>query len=180
MLIQKRNGTQESYDQIKIITAIRKSFASTGKRIEEDTLYEMAQKVEDFLLTDENVRSVEKIQDEVERLLMKQGFYDEAKSYILYRWQRTEQRKNIEQMAKMAGDQHLTEIFKSIQQRFPTENYSMTLLAEKFNGFCKADMKKEERLSALIKAAVELTTQEAPDRVSPAKVPLPLIPSAIQ
>ena len=163
MLIQKRNGTQESYDQIKIITAIRKSFASTGKRIEEDTLYEMAQKVEDFLLTDENVRSVEKIQDEVERLLMKQGFYDEAKSYILYRWQRTEQRKNIEQMAKMAGDQHLTEIFKSIQQRFPTENYSMTLLAEKFNGFCKADMKKEERLSALIKAAVELTTQEAPD-----------------
>ena len=163
MLIQKRNGTQESYDKNKIVTAIRKSFASTGNTIEEETLSEMAQKVEEFLIADETVRSVEKIQDEVERLLMKQGFYDEAKSYILYRWQRTAQRKNIEQMAIMAGNQDLNEVFKAIQQHFTAEPYSLSILSEKFNGFCKSEMKAPERLSALIKAAVELTTQEAPD-----------------
>ena len=163
MLIQKRNGSQESYDPNKIITAIRKSFVSTGHTAEEAVLNKMAEEVERFLQSDEQLCCVEKIQDEVERLLMKEGFYQEAKSYILYRWQRTEQRKAIEQMALMAGDSSLCDLLKKIQQQFREEPYHLTILAEKFNGFCKTDMKAGEKLSALIKAAVELTTQEAPN-----------------
>ena len=162
MQIQKRNGTHESYDKNKIITAIRKVFASTGATVNNEILEKMVTGVEKFLHDDNSRCCVEKIQDEVERLLMKEGFYEEAKSYILYRWQRTELRKTIEQMAKSAGDEALLDVFKGIQHDYPAEIYSLNILSEKFNGFCKADMKKEDKLSALIKAAVELTTQEAP------------------
>ena len=163
MLIQKRNGTHEAYDPNKIITAIRKSFVSTSETISEESLQEIIGEIEKLLHSDENYCCVEKIQDEVERLLMKQGFYNEAKSYILYRWQRTEQRKTIEQMALQAGDATLVSLLKTIQQQFKGEAYQLSILAEKFNGFCKTDMRTDEKLSALIKAAVELTTQEAPN-----------------
>jgi len=38
---------------------------------------------------------VEKIQDEVEKVLMAHGFFAEAKNYILYRWTRTEKRRSL-------------------------------------------------------------------------------------
>jgi len=54
-------------------------------------------------------------------------------------------------------------VLKEIQKDFTSNEYSLTVLAEKFSSFCKPEMSSDERLSALVKAAVELTTQEAPD-----------------
>lgn len=54
-------------------------------------------------------------------------------------------------------------MLKEIQKDFTSNEYSLTVLAEKFSSFCKPEMSSDERLSALVKAAVELTTQEAPD-----------------
>lgn len=51
---------------------------------------------------------------------------------------------------------------EEIEKAFPENEYSMDILAEKFQGFDKPGMQPGERLSALIKAAVELTTQDAP------------------
>ena len=48
------------------------------------------------------------------------------------------------------------------RRSFPQEEYSLLHLSAKYTAFSKPDMKPEEKLSALIKAAVELTTQEAP------------------
>ena len=93
MQIIKRNGTTESYDREKIAVAIRKSFISTQKEITDEAVYTIVDEVELFLHQNEANRSVERIQDEVERSLMEHGFYAEAKNYILYRWQRTERRK---------------------------------------------------------------------------------------
>ena len=163
MLIQKRNGAYEPYDPNKIMTAIRKSFIGTGGTISDEMLHTMANEVELFLNNYPEVRTVEKIQDEVERLLMKEGFYNEAKSYILYRYQRTEKRKTLEQLVQLVGDEGLRDLLRAIQQRFTAEGYELNILLEKFSGFCKPDMQCEERLAALIKAAMELTTQEAPD-----------------
>lgn len=53
-------------------------------------------------------------------------------------------------------------VLEEIEKAFPEKEYSMDILAEKFQGFDKPGMKPGERLSALIKAAVELTTQDAP------------------
>lgn len=163
MLITKRNGTEESYNREKIAVAIKKSFASTGRDAVEETIREMVGKVETFVLADANNRNVERIQDEVERCLMEHGFYTEAKNYILYRWQRTERRKALNDIVTGTGKPLMAETLKEIQEDFTGKEYSLTVLAKKFADICKPGMTPDERLSALIKAAVELTTQEAPD-----------------
>lgn len=53
-------------------------------------------------------------------------------------------------------------VLEEIESAFPEKEYSMDILTEKFQGFDKPGMQPDERLSALIKAAVELTTQDAP------------------
>ena len=163
MLITKRNGTEESYNREKIAVAIKKSFASTGRDAVEETIREMVGKVETFVLADANNRKVERIQDEVERCLMEHGFYAEAKNYILYRWQRTERRKALNDIVTGTGKPLMAETLKEIQEDFTGKEYSLAVLAKKFADICKPGMTPDERLSALIKAAVELTTQEAPD-----------------
>ena len=163
MLITKRNGTEESYNREKIAVAIKKSFASTGRDAVEETIREMVGKVETFVLADVNNRNVERIQDEVERCLMEHGFYAEAKNYILYRWQRTERRKALNDIVTGTGKPLMAETLKEIQEDFTGKEYSLSVLAKKFADICKPGMTPDERLSALIKAAVELTTQEAPD-----------------
>lgn len=163
MQITKRNWTTESYNREKIAVAIKKSFASTGQEIIEETIQEMVNEVEQFVHSNSANCNVERIQDEVERCLMEHGFYAEAKNYILYRWQRTERRKAINDITTGTGNPQIMDVLKEIQKDFTSNEYSLTVLAEKFSSFCKPEMSSDERLSALIKAAVELTTQEAPD-----------------
>lgn len=163
MQIIKRNGTTELYDREKIAVAIRKSFASTQKEITDEAIYAIVNEVEQFLHQNEIKRSVECIQDEVERSLMEHGFYTEAKNYILYRWQRTERRKALNNIIIHIDDEAISGILKGIQKDFSENTYNITLLAEKFASFRKPEMTPEEYLSALVKSAVELTTQEAPD-----------------
>lgn len=123
----------------------------------------ITQEVAQFLTDNEAFRTVEHIQDKVERCLMEHGFYTEAKSYILYRWQRTEQRQIMQRLVDGMADDSLADTFKEIQCDFPDEAYNLKLLADKLSGFMKRDMNSDERLSAVIKAAIELTTQDAPD-----------------
>ncbi len=163
MEITKRNGTVEKYDKEKIAVAIRKSFASTKQPVNEFKLYSMVETVENIIKDTPSKRNVESIQDEVEQCLMSNGFYNEAKSYILFRWQRTEQRKSLNSIAEEIDDEALTEVLKGIVNDFKGSEYSISLLADKFGSFVKHGMKRQEKLSALIKAAVEMTTQEAPD-----------------
>lgn len=163
MQITKRNGTTESYNREKIAVAIKKSFASTGQEIIEETIQQMVNEVEQFVHSNCVNCNVERIQDEVERCLMEHGFYAEAKNYILYRWQRTERRKALNDITTGTGNPQMMDVLKEIQKDFTRNEYSLTVLAEKFSSFCKPEMSSDERLSALIKAAVELTTQEAPD-----------------
>lgn len=163
MEITKRNGITEPYNREKIAVAIRKSFASTGQKITDRSVYDMVDEVERFVNNNTTGRSVECIQDEVERSLMEHGYYAEAKSYILYRWQRTERRKVLKNIAQQVGDTTILDTLRRIQEKFTDNEYNLTILAEKFFSFCKLEMSVKERLMALIKAAVELTTQEAPD-----------------
>ena len=95
MEILKRNGSKEQYDSGKIAVAIGKSFRSTGRDADMGLIGPMVQEVEDAVYRDESLRSVEKIQDEVEKVLMANGFFAEAKNYILYRWTRTEKRRSL-------------------------------------------------------------------------------------
>lgn len=163
MYIIKRNGTSEPFHQEKIAKAIQKSFTHPLSADDKLVIDAITQEVAQFLTDNEAFRTVEHIQDKVERCLMEHGFYTEAKSYILYRWQRTEQRQIMQRLVDGMADDSLADTFKEIQCDFPDEAYNLKLLADKLSGFMKLDMNSDERLSAVIKAAIELTTQDAPD-----------------
>lgn len=163
MEIIKRNGNVEQYDKKKIAVAIQKSFASVGTEIKVVLIDEMVGAVEQFIEAHSDMRNVESIQDQVEKTLMQNGFYDEAKSYILFRFQRTERRNAINSIVADAEDEDLKPILKKISSDYTSVEYSLLLLSDKFKSFCKDDMKQADRLSALVKAAVEMTTQEAPN-----------------
>ena len=159
--ILKRNGTHEVYDPNKIANAIRKSFISTGHSIEEEELRTIVETVGSMLDADESLREVEHIQDLVEQQLMKQGHYAEAKSYILFRNKRTEQRHLLNRLAALMGGHGIDEVLKGIAKDFPEPQYSLQILAEKEGGMNKSTM-EGRRLSSFITAAVELTTTDAP------------------
>lgn len=163
MKITKRNGAIEAYDQSKIATAIRKSFISTEQPLEESTLSQMVAEIEAFVIASAEHRTVEKIQDEVERVLMAHDFYAVAKNYILYRFQRTEHRKLLASIVDNIGEPDMHAVLVGITNDFQQSEYNLNLLSEKYASFYKNTMTKREKLSALIKAAVELTTQDAPN-----------------
>lgn len=86
MKVQKRTGQIVDFDLEKIGNAIKKAFDS--KQVEYDpAIVESVDKLISLTYTNVPV-SVETIQDYVERVLMQFGYYDIAKTFILYREQR--------------------------------------------------------------------------------------------
>ncbi len=162
MNITKRNGEVEVYNNEKISIAIKKSFISTGKDISDSEIAGMVSEVEQFITENPELRTVEDIQNRVEKCLMAHGHYDEAKNYILFRYQRNEQRQAINYIAWSADDRELADVLHSVAREYRERSYSMVTLQEKFSSFTKPGMSQKDAIEALIKAAVELTTPEAP------------------
>lgn len=92
--ITKRDGRVVLYDEAKIAHAILKALAATG---EEDAVAaaRVATEVGEALALRKGANSyrIEDIQDEAEKALMRLGYEEAAKRYILYRAQRTRVRE---------------------------------------------------------------------------------------
>lgn len=95
-MIKKRDGRFEPFDRDRIEKAIRAAFRDVGNGYTEEdirkvvraTLYKITQ-----IFGDDDIPSVEDISDVVEIMLMKHGYYDVAKAFILYRKKKAEERK---------------------------------------------------------------------------------------
>lgn len=92
--IQKRNGAIVDFDVGKIRIAIDKAAKAVGLEgvsvapaVAEDVLCQLEE------LYDGSVPTVEQVQDEVEEALIRRGFAEMAKAYILYREKRREVRE---------------------------------------------------------------------------------------
>ena len=162
MNITKRNGEVEVYNNEKISIAIKKSFISTGKDVSDSEIAGMVSEVEQFIKENPELRTVEDIQNRVEKCLMAHGHYDEAKNYILFRYQRNEQRQAINYIVWTADDRELADVLHNVAREYRERSYSMVTLQEKLSSFTKPGMSQKDSIEALIKAAVELTTPEAP------------------
>lgn len=88
MKVQKRNGQIVNFDIVKIGNAVKKAFDSKHTEYDPE-IVKSVDKLIRLVYANKSV-PVEVIQDYVERALMQLGYYDIAKSFILYR----EQRKN--------------------------------------------------------------------------------------
>lgn len=160
MQIRKRSGQAEAFNGGKILAAMEKSFASVGQAPSVEQLAGLLDAVTERLAGDEV--TVEQIQDEVERVLMEQGHFDAAKSYILYRSRHAELRAARQNIAAQVNAPGLEECLVGIQKDFDQLTYPLTALAARFAGFAKPEMDTAELLAALTKAAVELTGPETP------------------
>ena len=172
MDITKRDGRTEAFDGAKITSAISRAFDEVSRTraeagepgdilISEQDLNALLADVEASMEAG-GVTSVEGIQDLVERSLMAHGYFDVAKSYILYRHKRTELRLVRQALCATVSCDALDPVLARIARDFPQPEYSLNTLLARGRGFVKDGMTADERLDALTKAAVELTSQEAP------------------
>lgn len=94
----KRDGSEVNYDLERISTAIAGAFEDVGKK-EFDDLY-VLDSIEQMIKDSKKRKvSVEDIQDMVEIALMESGYVDEAKAYILYRYEHELARRKRQEKA---------------------------------------------------------------------------------
>ena len=91
--ITKRDGQKVRFSLDKIMNDIIKAFESVGEPVDLTVL----SKVLAHLDIHEDIK-VEEIQNQVEESLMKEGFYQVAKSFMLYRQRHTEDRETMEKL----------------------------------------------------------------------------------
>ena len=161
MNIRKRTGEVVPFQKEKILNAMKKAFSGQGQEIDDRVLDEMLSVVLKRLPENSGL-TVERVQDEVERVLMECGHYEVAKAYILYREKRAALRRVRADLAREVGDDALEDVLRQIQKDFEEEVYPLSALQLKFESFCKPAMTTDAKMEALTKAAVELTTVEAP------------------
>ena len=91
--ITKRDGTKENFSLDKIMNAILKAFDSINEPIDLGAVSKILSNIHIH-----NDITVEEIQNQVEEALMQEGYYQVAKSFIVYRHQHTEDREVLEKM----------------------------------------------------------------------------------
>ena len=92
--IIKRDKREVPFNEDKITQAIVKAFSASGSSNREDTAKVLTKEV--LTVLEESGKStpeVEEIQDVVEDVLMRNGFVQTAKAYILYRAERNRKRE---------------------------------------------------------------------------------------
>ena len=101
MVVDKRDGRQQEFDQKKIVDAMVKAYEAERGEVDEEFKQfaeQVAESIEKLVkasweVKDHKVLSVEDIQDVIENKLMASRYKDVAKKYILYRNRRTRSRE---------------------------------------------------------------------------------------
>ncbi len=160
MYIVKRDGTKQKFNAVKIRAALAAAFGSVGHGVTDAELDALTacvvEKIDSFPTT------VEQVQDLAEKTLMERGYFDEVKSFILYRDARAKARAYRNEISARFPDTDLGAVLKRIQADYPDPEYDLMYLAGKFASFLREGADENAQYSSLVRAAVELTTQEAP------------------
>lgn len=100
MKVIKRDGRTAEFNKEKIKNAILKAYEDVDKNIENSNAKTKASEIANYIFNINKDMSVEEIQDIVEEKLMASNRKDVARSYILYRNNRTKIRENKTQLMK--------------------------------------------------------------------------------
>lgn len=144
MHVIKRDGTRVLFDPNKIVRAINKAMVSAyGSVYESDTAEEIA----DLIGSRGVDMTVEQIQDLVEGYLMKSEYPEVAKSYIIYRDQRSKERTRRSKL--------ITAVMKRIEAT-SVENANANVDEKSFSG-------REKEASADIQKIIALDYTLSPE-----------------
>ncbi|CFX06091.1 Ribonucleoside-triphosphate reductase, anaerobic [Syntrophomonas zehnderi OL-4] len=128
--IKKRDGRIVDFEKEKIAQAIYKAAKAVGGK-DYQTAQELADKVVEIAqyVDDDEIATVESIQDLVEKVLVKNGHYKTAKAYILYRKQHEDLRQ-VDQL--LFNNQIITNYLERNDWRIK-ENSNMTYSLQGMN-----------------------------------------------
>ena len=104
--IIKRDGRKVPFNEEKISSAINKAFIASGSAKSTSVAEELAHQVVARINSDEKIGTptVEEVQDIVERVLLDNGFVNTAKSYIVYRAERSRVRQMNTRLMRIYDD----------------------------------------------------------------------------
>ena len=180
--VKRRDGEVVPFDRARIERAIELACDATGEtdkgfipKITDDIIHDLILSCGEE--SDVHIPSVEKIQDFVEKHLMREGRYEVAKDYILYREKQSEKReerkeKLVEQFEKHSmkvtkanGKQELFDIkkIKAVFDRAAAGYEQECLFEDLIEAFKKNivnEIKTSDINKLLIKTCVDLVTVE--------------------
>lgn len=91
--IIKRDGSKDRFSLDKIMNAIIKAFESVNEDVDLASVSKIVSHIDEF-----DGVTVENIQNQVEQALMREGYYNVAKSFIIYRQLHSEDRETLEKL----------------------------------------------------------------------------------
>jgi ribonucleoside-triphosphate reductase len=145
-IVVKRDGIVEGFDRTRIEKAIQKAFKAVGRKdYLESSVILTDIVIEDIIKLFGIKASVEQIQNIVEDALMREGFHDVAKAYILYR----RQHEDLRNMAFLLSSDDLIDSYLDRDNWLVRENANMSYSLQGLNNFVSSKLVSEYWLSRL-------------------------------
>ena len=113
-IVTKRSGYKVSYDRKKIFNAIagaNRDASTDNDKLSQEDIERVTESVE-LAISDKDGISVEEIQDQVEKSLMENNFFDAAKHFIVYRQKHAQRREAQEKLMETYRDIFFTDSVK--------------------------------------------------------------------
>ena len=136
--IKKRTGHVVDFKQDKISYAIEKAMKAVRGKTQTESVHELTSSVVSNVLTlyGKRIPDVEGVQDQVERALMENGYFDVARAYILYRERRQSQREaKKHEVAKKIEKRQLFVIKRSKEKQAFDLNKLESFLRKAISGY---------------------------------------------
>ncbi|MFV0466186.1 MAG: ribonucleoside-diphosphate reductase subunit alpha [Lachnospiraceae bacterium] len=162
--IKKRNSETVIFSDEKIIQAMSKAYQSVSLAPDQVLIHSVTEQIRSraaAMAEHGDTITVEEVQDLVEKSLMEHEVLNVAKSYILYRDHHASLRKKLDLFQQAGFPPAILQILSRIQDTF-TEDYDLGLLYHKTVSFLSVDMTYPQRLDAMIRSSLELTSQDSP------------------
>lgn len=154
MKVIKRDGRTVGFNKEKIKNAILKAYEDVDKNIENSNAKTKASEIANYIFNISKDMSVEEIQDIVEEKLMASNRKDVAKSYILYRNNRTKIRENKTQLMKEISEKLMAENVQNQNANVDEKSFggrvgeaSDTVLKKYALDNCMSEMSKNNHLN---------------------------------
>lgn len=129
--IKKRNGVCVDFDRSRIETAIKKAFEAGGVRLDERFFAILTDDIVGILEErfSDRIPGVEDVQNVVEKIIAQRGYFEIARSYIIYRYEHTKERvkKHQELLEKIENDDLMVTKRSGEQQKFSLEKLKKCL-----------------------------------------------------
>lgn len=113
--IKKRSGEIVEFEPEKIKKAISNAFTATRGNFNDQLSGEITQDVINDMekYFPDDTPTVENVQNIVEKVLMEKDFFDVAKSYIIYRYEHSQQRQEEKKQVLQKIEKHALSVIKS-------------------------------------------------------------------